>query len=82
MGQKESTLIESLQSYCKEEAKLSKQCMFKYNYEREEYRTPCAQKFQDYKNCKERWLVLRKKVMAGELLDAFEKDQDVVVKSN
>jgi hypothetical protein len=74
MGQKESSLIENIAVYCKEESKLSKQCMFKYNYDREAYRKPCAKEFQEYKNCKERWLVLRKKVMAGELLDAFEKE--------
>jgi hypothetical protein len=34
MGQQSSALIESLPSYCKEEARKSKQCMYKFDYKR------------------------------------------------
>ena len=43
--------------------------MYKYNYEREVYHHKCTQEFEDYKECKQRWQELRKKVMNGTLLE-------------
>ena len=60
-------MIEPMMEYCKQDALKSKQCMFKYDYERDKFMGPCQPVFDEYKECKQRWLELRKMVTAGKL---------------
>jgi hypothetical protein len=65
MGAQQSSQIEPMLSYCNKESMASRRCMNKYNYEREKF--DCNKEFEQYKDCKRRWLEIRKMVMRGEL---------------
>ena len=66
MGQNNSKLVEPMLEYCEKFALESKKCMNKYNYDRELYLTPCKPQFEEYKECKRRWMEIRKIIMRGE----------------
>jgi hypothetical protein len=76
MGQTDSILTPPLQDYCIETALKSKKCMYKYNYERDVYKQHCQAEFEDYKECKKRWLELRNKIRNGQLKE-FPTSKDV-----
>jgi hypothetical protein len=78
MGQTESLLTPPLQDYCSETALKSKKCMFKYNYERDQYQFHCQAEFEQYRECKKRWLLLRNQLRNGEL-NEFPTIKDVPI---
>ncbi|KAJ3039160.1 hypothetical protein HDV00_012566 [Rhizophlyctis rosea] len=59
MGGSFSVDLEPISYFCKQQAQASQACMEKYNYDRDKYRGPCRQAFQDYKDCKARWSELK-----------------------
>nr|KAJ3422530.1 hypothetical protein HK105_007644 [Polyrhizophydium stewartii] len=65
MGNAESGM-EPVESYCKVQALASKRCMNENDFDRDKYRTACAQQFQDYRDCKRRWAELRKQILDGQ----------------
>ncbi|KAI9101296.1 hypothetical protein DFS34DRAFT_648174 [Phlyctochytrium arcticum] len=58
MGQAPSGM-EPMTTFCQVEALASQKCMQQHNYDREAMRLPCRQSFQDYRDCKQRWLEMK-----------------------
>ena len=65
MGNAESSIIPPLQDYCKDQMIQSKRCILKSNYDETKYRSECTKEFEEYKECKRKWILLRNGIRNG-----------------
>ncbi|KAJ8328862.1 hypothetical protein BDV3_006451 [Batrachochytrium dendrobatidis] len=65
MGAGQSSM-EQVDSFCKTQAIASKRCIQENEFDKEKYKVACVQQFQDYRDCKKRWLELAHRINAAD----------------